>query len=279
MEEVLPLDRPVDRQAVSEEDTPIGPEEVPLPGRLVHHRREVVAARPTGQNAADQTLGPARTSLSALAFRLRRVRFPFRIQGLGFALERQADRQGVAQAANNLHRALQVQETTRHIGVGISLMHLALIRFQNRSLRLPPMAGPLRLRLRFGSYLDSAPVDRYHRHLRTGALRVRNGVLGHEGQLLMLRDGRVALVGPLLTDSLDQPLDRFGLDHQVGQHGQMVGGLLVGRCFDAGVDDLLLYARAEARVINAQRLVLREKKPADSGYNSRPVGSTRHLPA
>jgi hypothetical protein len=32
-------------------------------------------------------------------------------------------------------------------------------------------------------------------------------------------------------------------------------------------------------VINAQRLVLREKKPADSGYSIRPVGSNRHLPA
>ena len=92
----------------------------------------------------------------------------------------------------------------------------------------------------------------------------------------MLRDGRVALIDPLLADPLDQPLDRLGLDRQVGQRGQVVGGLLVGDVFDAGVDDLLLHARAEARVINAQRLVLRGKKPADSGYSIRRVGSNRH---
>jgi hypothetical protein len=33
------------------------------------------------------------------------------------------------------------------------------------------------------------------------------------------------------------------------------------------MDDFLLDARAEAGVINAQRLILREKKPADSGGN------------
>ena len=32
----------------------------------------------------------------------------------------------------------------------------------------------------------------------------------------MLGDGRVTLIDPLLADPLDQPLDRLGLDRQVG---------------------------------------------------------------
>jgi hypothetical protein len=34
------------------------------------------------------------------------------------------------------------------------------------------------------------------------------------------------------------------------------------------VDDLLLYARAEATMVKTQSLILREKKPADSGGSS-----------
>ena len=108
-------------------------------------------------------------------------------------------------------------------------------------------------------------------------MRVGDGVLVHQGQCLMLGDGRVTLIDPLLADPLYQPLDRLGLDRQVGERSQVVGGFLVGDVFDAGVDDLLLDARAEARLINTQRLVLREKKPADSGYSIRRVGPNRHL--
>lgn len=81
----------------------------------------------------------------------------------------------------------------------------------------------------------------------------------------MGRDGRVALIDSLPADPMDQPLDRLGPDLQIGQGGQAVGGLLEGDLMDAGMDGLLLDARAEARLIQAQRLVLREKKPAGSG--------------
>ncbi len=43
--------------------------------------------------------------------------------------------------------------------------------------------------------------------------------------------------------------------------------LLIRDTIGTGMDDFLLDARAEAGVINAQRLILREKKPADSGGN------------
>ena len=47
------------------------------------------------------------------------------------------------------------------------------------------------------------------------------------------------------------------------EEGQVARRLLIRGAVDAGVDDLLLHAGTEARVIKAQRLVLREKKPAD----------------
>jgi hypothetical protein len=45
------------------------------------------------------------------------------------------------------------------------------------------------------------------------------------------------------------------------------------------MDDLLLDAWAEAAVVNAQRLILRGKKPADSGGIGRRVASRPRLPA
>ena len=157
-------------------------------------------------------------------------------------------------------------------------MDIALIGFQDRDFGLSPVTVLLRLR-RFRPDLHSASVDRHHRHHGARTLRVGDGVLGHEGKSLMRLDRRVSLVDSLLADLLDHPLDRLGLDLQVGQFGQIARSLLIGRTVDAGMDDLLLHAWAEAGVINAQRLILREKKPADSGGNWRRVVSRRHLPA
>ena len=95
----------------------------------------------------------------------------------------------------------------------------------------------------------------------------------------MRLDRRVPLVDPLPADLLDQPLDRLGLDVQVGQLGQVARRLLIGKAVDAGMDDLLLDARAEAGAVNAQRLILRGKKPADSGGSWRLVVSRRRPPA
>ncbi len=89
----------------------------------------------------------------------------------------------------------------------------------------------------------------------------------------MRRDGGVTPVDPLAADPPDQSLDRLGRDLQVGQLGQVAGRLLIRDAVDAGMDDLLVHAWAEAGVVNAQRLVLRGKKPADSGGNSRRVVS------
>ena len=62
------LDRPVHRQAVSQESPSLRPEEVPLPGRLMHHRAEFLGALAAGQDTADQTLGTARTRLATMPF-------------------------------------------------------------------------------------------------------------------------------------------------------------------------------------------------------------------
>ena len=94
----------------------------------------------------------------------------------------------------------------------------------------------------------------------------------------MGRDGGVALIDPLPADLLDESLDRLGLDVQVRQFGEIAGRLLKGRAVDAGMDDLLLGARAEPAVVNAQRLILREKKPADSGGSWRLVVPRRRPP-
>ena len=150
------------------------------------------------------------------------------------------------------------------------------ISLQDRDFRLPPVALLVGLR-RSRPDLNPAPVDRHHGHRRRGTLRVSDGVLGHERESLVHPDSRVTLVGPLLADPLDDPLDRLGLDVQVGQRGQIRGRLLIGKAVDAGMNDLPLHAWAEARVVNAQRLALREKKPADIGGNWRLVLSRRHL--
>jgi hypothetical protein len=81
----------------------------------------------------------------------------------------------------------------------------------------------------------------------------------------MGRDGRITVIDSLLADPMNQPFDRLGSNLQLGQRGQPVGGLLEGDLTDAGMDDLLLDTRAEARLIKAQCLVLREKKSAGSG--------------
>ncbi len=93
----------------------------------------------------------------------------------------------------------------------------------------------------------------------------------------MGRDGRVTLVNSLLADLPDKSFDRLGLDVQVREFSEISGRLLIGRTVDAGMKNFLLHSRAEAGPVNAQRLALREKKPADSGGNWRRVLSRRHL--
>jgi hypothetical protein len=110
-------------------------------------------------------------------------------------------------------------------------------------------------------------------------LRVSDFILGHEWKKPMRFDGRVTLVDSLLTDLMNQPLDRLGLDLQVGKFGQVVGRLLIRKTVDAGMNDFLLNARAEAANVNAERLILREKKPADIGGNWRRVVSIPRLRA
>jgi hypothetical protein len=70
---------------------------------------------------------------------------------------------------------------------------------------------------------------------------------------------RVTLVGSLPADLSDHSLDRFKRNVQVGQFGQIARRLLKGNTVDACMDDFLLYAWAEAAMVNAQRLILREK--------------------
>lgn len=95
----------------------------------------------------------------------------------------------------------------------------------------------------------------------------------------MRRDRLVALIDSLSADRLDEPLDVLGPDVEVRQFGQIAGRLLIGMTVDAGMDDLPLDAWAEAAVVNPERSILREKKPADSGGSCRRVASRRRLPA
>jgi hypothetical protein len=154
-------------------------------------------------------------------------------------------------------------------------MNLALVGFQDRDFRLSPVTFLPRLR-RLRPDLDPASVDRRHHHRRGGSLRIGESILLHEGKPPVRRDGRVTLVDPLPADLPDQPLDRLGSDSQVGQFGEIARRLLIGNTVHARMNDFLLHTRAEAATVKAQRLILREKKPADSGGNWRPVVSRRH---
>ena len=135
--EMCAMDRPVDRQAVPQEDPPRRPKEVPLPGRLMHHRAEVVAARPARQNTPDQTRGSSRAGRAVTARRRRLIRF----LGLVLGRELQARRQGVAQATHHLGRPLQVQETAGHVRIRVRVVDGTEVRLQDRDFRLPP-SGP-----------------------------------------------------------------------------------------------------------------------------------------
>ena len=104
-------------------------------------------------------------------------------------------------------------------------------------------------------------------------------ILGHEGKSLMHLHRGITLVGSLLADLSDHPLDWLGRDLQVGQFSQIARRLLIGNTIDAGMDDLLLHAWAEAGMVNAQRLILRENTPADSGGTGQRGVSRRPLPA
>jgi hypothetical protein len=157
-------------------------------------------------------------------------------------------------------------------------MDRTLIGLQDSDLRLFPVILRRRLR-RLRSDLDPTPVDGDHRHFGARTVGVRDGVLGHEGKSLIRRDGRASLVDSLPADLRDQSLDRLGLHPQIGQFGQITRGLEKRLAVDTGMDDLLLDARAEAAVVNAQGLILRGKKPSGSGGSWRRAASRRRLPA
>jgi hypothetical protein len=95
----------------------------------------------------------------------------------------------------------------------------------------------------------------------------------------MGRDRRVTLVDPLLADPPDHSLDRLGRDVEVGQLSPIVRRLLIRHAIDPGVGHLLLHTGTEARVIDAQRLILGEKKLAGRRGSSRRAVSRPRLPA
>ena len=95
----------------------------------------------------------------------------------------------------------------------------------------------------------------------------------------MGRDRGVALVDAFLANPLDQPLDRLGPDLQLALLGQFLRGGPERLRLDSRTDHLLLHPRAVARAIKSQSLVLRGKKPADSGDNNFGFPSSRHSPA
>ena len=89
----------------------------------------------------------------------------------------------------------------------------------------------------------------------------------------------VSLVRAVTAARADEPFDGLGLDVQTGEFGQIAGRLLIRMTVDPRMDDLSLHARAESRVVNAQGLILREKKPSGIGGNWRLVVSRRRFPA
>jgi hypothetical protein len=95
----------------------------------------------------------------------------------------------------------------------------------------------------------------------------------------MGRDRGVALVDAFLANPLDQPLDRLGPNIQLALLGQFLGGGPERLRLDSRADHLPLHPRAVARAIKSQRLVLRGKKPANSGDNSAGFPSIGHSPA
>ena len=95
----------------------------------------------------------------------------------------------------------------------------------------------------------------------------------------MRLDGYVTLVNSLLADLFDHPLNRLKCDVQVREFDQIARRLLIRYAVDAGVDNFLLHAQTEPAMVKSQRLILREKKPADSGGNLLRVVSSRHLPS
>ena len=122
---------------------------------------------------------------------------------LVFALELQADWKRMAQAAHHLFGPLQVEKTARHVGVGIGLMDVALIGFQDRDFGLSPVAVLLRLRrMPIESAVGprrptpSPPTGQGRFGLATTSLAMR-------GSRLCDCDGCVALVDPLLADLSD----------------------------------------------------------------------------
>ena len=135
------LDRPVHRQAVSQESPALRPEEVPLPGCLMHHRAEFFGALSAGQDTADQTFGTPWTRLATMPFFRRLLLLP----RLAFVLELQADWKRVTQASHHLFGPLQVKKTARHIGIGVSFMDVAVIGFQDGDFGLSPVTVLLRL--------------------------------------------------------------------------------------------------------------------------------------
>jgi hypothetical protein len=61
----------------------------------------------------------------------------------------------------------------------------------------------------------------------------------------------VPLIDSRAGNSSDHPVDRLRCDAQIGQFGQITRCLLIGDSVDSGVDNLLLYTRAKATMVNA----------------------------
>ena len=94
----------------------------------------------------------------------------------------------------------------------------------------------------------------------------------------MGRDRGVALVNAFLANPLDQPLDRRGPDRQLALLGQFFRGSPKRLRLDSRTDHRALHPRAVACAIQSQSLVLRGKKPADSGDKNSGFPSRGHAP-
>jgi hypothetical protein len=100
------------------------------------HWPEILSALTAGQHAADQALGSTQACLAVVSS-CRNLVMSGRVV---FSPELQADRKGVPQATYHLSGPLQIEKAPRHVRVGVGLMGLALIGFQDSDFGLFPVS-------------------------------------------------------------------------------------------------------------------------------------------
>ena len=165
--EMPALNRPIHRQAVSQERLSRGPEEVPFPGRLMHDRAEFFGAFSAGQDAPDQSLGPPWTGLAIRPCSVASSCVP---ASVSLPNSRPTGRCGPGRALSPRSSSRSRKQRDMLEAYRDRLHEPHFDRFPRPRLWTPSSdclaSAPTAPR----ADLKSAPVDRHHRHLRAGTL-------------------------------------------------------------------------------------------------------------